>query len=222
MAGISSINRQRISTYHVNRRTDNIDVSQIDRLQPVNPVHNTTAHANDNFTLFSEVFYRKLNDLRRFYKQFYASEQALEDLLEKFRHGERQQPPEALQALVKELVEKYNRAYQSLSVFEKEIGIQHSSALTRIVRKYMVPLNRLGITLLETGLLELDAKILARNLTHHPDYLEFLFRYRSGFLRELTAAFRSIQAHPNQSPFQKNLKQAAVHYTRGMIMDEKS
>jgi len=219
---VSSVNRHRISTYHVNRKINNLDVSQVDRLEPVNPVQNNTASANDNFAMFSEVFYGKLMDLRRFYQRFYLHEQALEDVLERFRKGAEEALPEELLDLIMELIEKYNRAYQSLTVFEKEIGINHSRLMLRTIRRYEVYLNRLGITLLSTGLLQVDREVLKRNLEHHPDYLQVMFNYRSGLLYELYMQFKSVQAQPNHSHYRQIHRQQAENFVKGAIVDEKS
>ncbi|SMP39657.1 hypothetical protein [Anoxynatronum buryatiense] len=219
---VSSVNRHRISTYQVNRRNNNQDVSQVDRLERVNPVQNNTASANDNFTMFSEVFYGKLMDLRRFYQRFYLHEQALEDVMERFRRGSDNVLPDELLELIIELIEKYNRAYLSLTVFEKEIGIHHSRLMLRTIRKYEVYLNRLGITLSSTGLLEVNRSVLSRNLEHHPDYLQVLFNYRSGLLYELYVQFKSVQAHPNQSHYRQVHQQQTENFVKGTIVDEKS
>lgn len=222
MASVSSVNRHRISTYLVNRKTNNLDVSRVDQLERVNPVQNNVASSNDNFALFSEVFYGKLQDLKKFYQRFYLNEQALEDVIQKFKSGSKDVLPAELKALVLELAEKYNRAYQSLTIFEKEIGLNHSRVLLKTVQKYEVRLNRLGINILGSGLLQVDQVILTRSLEYHPEYLQILFNVQSGLLHELNHHFKSIQAHPNHSQFQKTMDQVTEVFSRGSLMDEKS
>ncbi len=222
MATVSSVNRHRISTYHVNRKTNNLDVSKVDQLERVNPVKNSTAAANDNFAMFSEAFYGKLRDLKQFYQRFYLSEQALEDIINKFKQGPSDAFPADLKELILELVEQYNRTYQSLAVFEKEIGLNHSRMLIKTLHKYEVRLHRLGIRVMSTGLLQVDSVILERNLEYHPEYLHVLFQVEAGLLHELNQHFKWIQAHPNHSQFLKVKDHITEVFSRGSLLDEKS
>ena len=222
MANVSSVNRHRINTYQVNRKNNNLDVVQVDRLQPVNPVQNNTASANDNFAMFSEVFYGKLMDLKAFYKQFYHHEQALEDVIRRLKKGHSSSITTGLKELVIELVEKYNLAFQSLKTFEKEIGLQHSRLLVKTIRKYEIHINRLGIRLLTTGLLKIDIPILERSLEYHPEYLQALIESDAGLLYELNHQFKSVQTQPNKSQFQKIQSSLSETMAKGSLVDEQS
>lgn len=222
MSSVSSINRHRINTYHVNRKNNNLEVAQVDRLQPVNPVQNSSASANDNFVMFSDMFYGKLMDLKSFYKRFYINEQALGDIIRQLKEKGGDSPARDLSQLVKELVEKYNAAFQSLEQFEKEIGLHHSRRLIKTMQKYAVHINRLGITLTGEGLLRVNVLMLDRNLEYHPEYLQVLLQPNHGLLHELNQQFKSVQAHPNQNQFQQITASIAETVSKGSLVDKKT
>ncbi len=222
MASVSSVNRHRINTYQVNRKNNTLDVVQVDELQPVNPVSNNAASANDNFAMFSEIFYGKLMDLKSFYKRFYQHEQALEDVIRRFKSNDNASIPTGIKDLIIELVDKYNSAFQSLNTFEKEIGLQHSRSLIKIIRKYEIHINRLGIKLLNTGQLRVDVPILERSLAYHPEYLQFLLNSNAGLLYELNHQFKAVQTQPNKSQFQQINRSISETMAKGSLVDEKS
>ena len=222
MSKISSVNKDRISTYYVNRKINNQQVARVDELERVNPIQNSMSNSSENFLLFSDMFYGKLRDLKQFYKKFYAHEQALEEVLEKFRRGSQPEEVNEWISIIIELFNKYNQALDSLRDFEKEIGMDHSSKIIQTVRRYLPQLQQLGVSLKPNGHLDTTSETLLIRLEEEPSRINFLFIYKQGLLYDLNQIFKKIQAKPNQSVFLEKMDQAINHYTSGQIVDKKS
>jgi len=222
MSKISSVNKDRISTYYVNRKNNNQQVATVDALERVNPIQSSMSNSSENFLLFSDMFYGKIHDLKQFYKKFYAHEQALEEASEKFRQNNQHQEADEWISRMIELFHKYNQALDSLKDFEREIGMDHSSKIIQTIRKYILPLRELGVQLKANGHLDTTPETLKFRLEEDPSRADFLFKYEQGLLFELNQLFKKIQAKPNQSVFVEKMEQTLQHYTSGQIVDEKS
>ncbi|RQD69928.1 MAG: hypothetical protein D5S00_05105 [Tindallia sp. MSAO_Bac2] len=222
MSKISSVNKDRISTYYVNRKINNQQVAKVDELERVNPIQNSMSNSSENYLLFSDMFYGKLRDLKQFYKKFYAHEQALEEVLEKFRRSDQPEEVNEWISIIIELFNKYNQALDSLRDFEREIGMDHSSKIIQTVHRYLPQLQQLGVSLKTNGHLDTSSKALLLRLEEDPSRINFLFIYQQGLLYDLNQIFKKIQARPNQSVFLEKMDQAINHYTSGQIVDKKS
>lgn len=222
MSKISSVNKDRISTYYVNRKINNQQVSTVDKLEKINPIQGSMSNSSENFLLFSDMFYGKIRDLKQFYKKFYAHEQALDNALEKFKKNEREEETEDWVSIIVELFNKYNQALDSLKEFEKELGIDHSSKIVDIVRRYRSSLENIGVLLRPGGRLDADPQLIEKKLQENPTHMDFLFYYRQGLLYELNDIFKKIQAKPNQSVFNEKVDQVVKQYTSGHIVDDQS
>jgi len=220
---ISSVNRDRISTMHVDRRVIINRISNVDRVDAIKPVKNNVSQSNENYLFYSGSFYDQLKELKDHYKMFYLNQQELETTLKRFnQHTEADESIRELILLIEELVAKYNLAIISLRSFEDKIGSHYTVNIEKILSEYQISLGRIGITFSKDLTLIFNASTAQNNLSFNPDYILFLLDPKNGLIRRLFNLFRSVKAdYPKGSSNYLNDDNKSNSVISGLLMDER-
>ena len=222
MRKISSVNKDRISTMHVDRKVVINRISNVDRIDAIKPVKNNVSNANENYLFYSGIFYDQLKELKDHYKKFYLNQQELEDTLKKF--NDTTEPEESIKdliLLIEELVTKYNLAIISLSNFESKIGCHYTAHIEKVLSEYQISLGRIGITFSKDLTLAFNASTAQNNLGFNPDYILFLFDHKNGLVRRLFNLFRNVKADYLKGNKYINEENSSNSIISGLLMDEK-
>lgn len=195
----------------VNRMTNISSNSAVTKVDPVDPVSNNPALISYNSLMASDQFYDKLDELQDEYRKFYHDQQELEKALENM--DERK---ECLCENLKELVEKYNLALNSLKKFDEQFGTNHRKNIEELLKEFKESLSNIGVTITKDAILEFNEEIFKNSVRESNDALRFLFRPIRGLIIKLHRAFRNINI-PKDEGF--NYENEEINYS-GMITDE--
>lgn len=195
----------------VNRMTNISSNSAVTKVDPVDPVSNNPALISYNSLMASDQFYDKLDELQDEYRKFYHDQQELEKALENM--DERK---ECLCENLKELVEKYNLALNSLKKFDEQFGTNHRKNIEELLKEFKESLSNIGVTITKNAILEFNEEIFKNSVRESNDALRFLFRPIRGLIIKLHRAFRNINI-PKDEGF--NYENEEINYS-GMITDE--
>lgn len=195
----------------VNRMTRANSSSPVTRVDRVEPVSNNPALVSYNSLMASDQFYDNLTDLQDEYKKFYHDQRELEKALD-----EMDESKECLCENMKELVEKYNLALDSLNKFDYQFGTNHRIGIEELLKQFRGSLLNVGVTIREDAILELNIESFKRSVKNSNDALRFLFRPIKGLIIKLHRAFKNISI-PDYDEF--NYGSDGERYS-GMITDK--
>ncbi len=112
-----SIARQRVQASLAERNRTIVDrASSIEPVNPVNPVQNNINYSSANHLMTSDLLYDKLEDLKKDYLDFYNNERNLHKAIDEMDLDE-----EIEIEMMKNLLNKYNKAIISLSLFDQQL-----------------------------------------------------------------------------------------------------
>ena len=112
-----SIAKQRLYASLAERnRTIVNKASSVDAITPVNPVQNNTTYSSANHLMTSDLLYDKLEELKKDYLDFYNNERNLHKAIDEMSLVE-----EIQLEMMKNLLNKYNKAIISLSHFDRQL-----------------------------------------------------------------------------------------------------
>lgn len=195
----------------VNRMTNVNSSSAVTPVDPVDPVSNNTALISYNSLMASDQFYDNLAELQEEYRRFYHDQQELEKALDNM-----DEEKECLCENMKELVEKYNLAINSLKKFDEQFGTNHRDKIEKLLKEFKRSLSSIGVTITENAILEFDIESFKESVRESNDALKFLFRPIKGLIIKLHRAFQNINI-PEDEEF--NYGSNSMNYN-GMITDE--
>lgn len=195
----------------VNRMTRANSSSAVTPVDRVEPVSNNPALVSYNSLMASDQFYDNLADLQEEYRKFYHDQQELEKALDNM-----EQDKECLCDNMKELVEKYNLALNSLKKFDEQFGTNHRESIENLLGEFKKSLLNVGVTITENAILEFDEMSFRESVRESNDALKFLFRPIKGLIINLHRAFQNIEI-PEDEAF--NYGNDGMNFN-GMITDE--
>lgn len=203
----SSLKSSRIRSNFVNRLTTPQQVEEIEPLSPAVNLQNKTAYSRENQLLNYDIYYEKMKELKKEFKNFYRKKLALEKAINNL-DTIRQSPADSLETLI----DKYNETLLSLEGFDEAAGTNLANKIKEIPLKYKAPLQQVGIELIDNKLMNLDKDFW----THANNYiilqLNLLFTPRKGMIAQLLQAFQTITINKGSLPFDM----------RGLVIDDKS
>ena len=127
-----SIAKQRIHASFVERNRTIIDrASSVEPVNPVNPVQNNIGYSSANHLMTSDLLYDKLEDLKRDYLDFYNHERNLHRAIDEINLDE-----EIQLEMMKNLLDKYNRAIIALSHFDHQLRTNNVRKIKEIILEY--------------------------------------------------------------------------------------
>ena len=186
---ISSANRTRVYTMYVDRNTQ---IGKIDGVKPINrssTVNSNRFQSSESIYLSASSFYEQLKALKEQYHDYYRAERDLEETIETIKKEEQ----EDLLSVIKNLVEKYNRAITSLQEFDHHFGTQHAKTIYSILLLYKPQLYKMGITFDRSFHLFINESVLIPCLKNRENITDFLFDTKNGFVSKVYRSFKEIK-----------------------------
>ncbi|MDR5659677.1 hypothetical protein RH915_09230 [Serpentinicella sp. ANB-PHB4] len=184
---VSSVASKRIHNSYVHRSRVVEKSEKIDQVNPVSKADNQTAYSSGNYLFSSDVFYEKINQLKKEYKNFYHDHRKLEEAIENF-----DQENEMLTHM-KNLIEKYNNALVSLKKFDAALGTDHLSKIKDILEVFENNLDEIGITVDTETKMHIDEQKFIDRVEHSENPLSMFFDPIKGLVIRLYKAFKQIK-----------------------------
>lgn len=202
---------------YVDRKVSVNSISAPPAVDPIKPAKNDTTFSKDTYLLYSEAFYEKLRDLKKHYKRFYLNQQQLEDTLDSFKENEDYDSINQLTQLLRDLVDKYNHAYESLKKLESHLNtLEYSNQIKETLLKYQDSLKNIGVTMDEFFHLHFNSV----DINLQSDIL-FLFDYENGLIRKLFNIFRSIKLSRATKNKTYDIDSHGTFSIAGMLLDKR-
>jgi len=211
------IARQRVQASLAERNRTIVDrASSIEPVNPVNPVQNNINYSSANHLMTSDLLYDKLEDLKKDYLDFYNNERNLHKAIDEMDLDE-----EIEIEMMKNLLNKYNKAIISLSLFDQQLRTNNVKNIIDIILEYTLPLSNLGIYIAKDITLEIDEEKYKNNLIDTKSNRKSLFRPIRHMILLLYRAFRNIKG-PYKDSFDINYQDIYVDDRSGIVLDSRS
>lgn len=212
-----SIAKQRIHASFVERNRTVVNrASSVEPVNPVNPVQNNIGYSSANHLMTSDLLYDKLEDLKRDYLDFYNHERNLHRTIEEMDLDE-----EIQLEIMKNLLDKYNKAIISLSHFDQQLRTNNVGKIKEIILEYSIPLNDLGIYIVRENQLGINEERYMKNLMIDKEERKTLFRPLRHMILLLYREFRNIKG-PYKENFDDKYPEFPEGDNSGMVLDAKS
>lgn len=212
-----SIAKQRLYASLAERnRTIVNKASSVDAITPVNPVQNNTTYSSANHLMTSDLLYDKLEELKKDYLDFYNNERNLHKAIDEMSLVE-----EIQLEMMKNLLNKYNKAIISLSHFDRQLRTNNVGNIKDIVLAYSKDLNDLGIYIVKDIELTIDEEKYIDNLIDSKDNRKSLFRPIRHMILLLYREFRNIKG-PYKEDFDNRYSELHIGDKSGMVLDSRS
>lgn len=213
----SSIAKQRMYASLAERNRIIIDkASPVNAVNPVNPVQNNINYSSANHLMTSDLLYDKLEELKRDYLDFYSNERNLHKTIDEMDLDEDIQIE-----MMKNLLDKYNKTIISLNHFDQQLRTSNVKKIKDIVLEYIVPLNDLGIYIVQDMELEMNEEKYKNNLINCKDNRKSLFRPVRHMILQLYREFRNIKG-PYRDDFDNKYTYLHMEDMSGIVLDSKS
>ncbi|SDJ84061.1 acyl-ACP--UDP-N-acetylglucosamine O-acyltransferase [Natronincola ferrireducens] len=212
----STVAGKRVQNSYVNRVRYVEKSDGVQAVTPVDAIKNQTGYYSSNYTLASDFFYKKLEELKREYKEFYHDHRRLEEAIENI-----DEESDHLLEHMKELIEKYNKALHSLKKLDEVMSTNNAIKVIDVVDSFKAALGHIGILVDESYTMVLDADVFIDKITNSLDPLNFLFQPMEGLVIKLYRAFKSVK-YMAPKGIQKSYGDGIDRGLAGMLLDEES
>lgn len=212
-----SIAKQRLYASLAERNRTIVDrASPINAVDPVHPVQNNISNSSANHLMTSDLLYDKLEELKKDYLDFYNNERNLHKAIDEMSLDE-----EIQLEMMKNLLDKYNKAIISLSHFDQQLRTNNVKMIMDIILEYSIPLNDLGIYIVQDMELDIDEEKYKNNLIDTKDNRKSLFKPIRHMILLLYRAFRNIKG-PYKEDFDNRYNEFPLEDKSGMVLDSRS
>ncbi|AKL94832.1 hypothetical protein CACET_c13670 [Clostridium aceticum] len=213
---VSSVANRRIHNLYVDRVRSVSRTEETEAVEPVGKVKNQTAFPSANYLMVSDAFYENLEELKKEYKKFYHDHRKLEEAIKELNYHDDQ-----FLDHMKNLIEKYNSAMNSLKTLDKALGTNRMREIEEILEAFEDALRDIGITLNEEKEMNMEEDIFVKKIGDYSNTLTFLFEPVKGMVIRLYKAFKNIKL-PSKNPVNKQYDGFIDGDVSGMLMNEKS
>lgn len=212
----SSIEKKRIHTNYVQRLNRTQKANTVDRISPVRPVENDITRPSVNHLMYSDTLYDSLMDLKKEYLNFYHHERNLQKAIEEIEKDENIPMDH-----IHDLIDKYNFAYVALKNFDKTLRTNHHINIKNIVEIYQKDLNKMGIDLYESGLLDLNEDKFKYFLLASKSNMDKSFEPIKELILKLYKEFKNIKG-PYRDEYNDGYQYLLDSDMQGNLLDKKS
>ncbi|WP_156778774.1 hypothetical protein [Clostridium formicaceticum] len=213
---VSSVANRRIHNLYVDRVRSVNRAEGTEAVGPVDKVKNQTAFPSAGYLMMSDTFYENLEELKREYKKFYHNHRKLEEAIKELDYHDDQ-----FMEHMKNLIEKYNDAINSLKMLDKVLGTNHIRGIEEILEIFRDPLAEIGITINEEKEMVMEEEVFAKKVKDYSNTLTFLFEPVKGMVIRLYKAFKNIK-HPSKNAINKQYDGPVDGEVAGMMINEKT
>ena len=211
------ITSQRVHASFVERNRMIIDrASPINPVNPIDPVQNNINYSSANHLFTSDLFYDKLQKLKKDYLDFYNNERNLHKEIDEMSLDE-----EIQLELLKNLLDKYNKAIMSLSQLDQQLGTKNAKNIMDIILEYNNHLNDLGIYIVEDMELKIDEEKYKNNLIDSKNARKSLFKPIRHMIVLIYREFRNIKGSYNEDS-DNGYAEIPLEDRSGIVLDSRS
>ncbi|SET77681.1 hypothetical protein SAMN05660297_03472 [Natronincola peptidivorans] len=211
---VSSVANKRVQTSYVNRVKRVEKNEAVDSVKPVEKISNSAGHYSSNYTLASDIFYKKLEELKKEFKSFYHDHRRFEEAVEILEQGD-----EDIVIHIKNLIEKYNTAFKSLKILDKTMNTTNAKDIAAIIDVFKTSLTNIAIDVDEDYYMTIQEETFIEIIRETQEPLKFLFEPIQGMIFKLYKAFKSIKYLPKEG-LQEGYENPLDKHLTGIVMNQ--